>query len=125
RGIPVSVTPHGVSDRVAQHAMALTLDIVKKVTQSHVQLHAGRNPDNLPEEEAGPPAVALNWTRTPNVDGLNDKTVGIIGFGEIGACYTRLLKPYNCRVLYYKRSQLEPDLERYFGIEYASLDDVM
>jgi phosphoglycerate dehydrogenase-like enzyme len=125
RGIPVSVTPHGVSDRVAQHAMALTLDVVKKITQSHTHLHEGRNPDNLPEQEAGVAAVALNWTRTPNVDGLNDKTVGIIGFGEIGACFTRLLKPYNCRVLYHKRSRLEPQLERHFGIEYASLAEVM
>jgi phosphoglycerate dehydrogenase-like enzyme len=125
KGIPVSVTPHGVSDRVAQHAMALTLDVVKKITQGHIHLHAGRNPDNLPEEEAGGPANALNWTRTPDVGTLNDKTVGIIGFGEIGACFTRLLKPYNCRVFYFKRTRLEPDMERYFGIEYASLDGLL
>ncbi|HLF79996.1 MAG TPA: NAD(P)-dependent oxidoreductase [Dehalococcoidia bacterium] len=125
KGIPVSVTPHGVSDRVAQHAMALTLDVVKKITQSHLHLQAGRNPDNLPEAEAGGPAIALNWTRTPDVGTLNDKTVGIIGFGEIGACFTRLLLPFNCRVLYYKRTRLEPDFERYFGIEYASLDEVL
>jgi phosphoglycerate dehydrogenase-like enzyme len=125
RGIPVSVTPHGVSDRVAQHAMALTLDVVKKITQSYLHLQAGRNPDNLPEQEAGGPAIALNWTRTPDVGTLNDKTVGIIGFGEIGACFTRLLVPYNCRVLYYKRTRLEPDFERYFGIEYASLNDLL
>ncbi len=55
KGIPVSVTPHGVSDRVAQHAMALTLDVVKKITQSHIQLQAGHNPDNLAELEAGGP----------------------------------------------------------------------
>ncbi len=37
----------------------------------------------------------------------------------------RLLKPYNCRVLYYKRTRLDPGVEAHFGIEYASLDDVM
>ncbi len=66
----------------------------------------------------------MNWTGTPWPDTLNDKTVGIIGFGEIGASLRRLIRPYDCRVLYHKRTRLSPELEAYFGIEYASLEDV-
>jgi phosphoglycerate dehydrogenase-like enzyme len=125
KGIAASALPHGVSDRVAQHALALMLASLRKVVQTHLAILEGRNPDNLPEEETGVPASALNWTRTPDVDTLNDKTVGIIGFGEIGACFTRLIRPYDNRVLYYKRTRLSPELERHFGIEYAPLDGLL
>jgi phosphoglycerate dehydrogenase-like enzyme len=36
----------------------------------------------------------------------------------------RLLRPFECRVLYHKRTRLSPELERHFDIEYASLDDI-
>jgi phosphoglycerate dehydrogenase-like enzyme len=125
KGIPVSAIPHGVSDRVAQHAMALTLALAKQLLPSHNAVLAGLNPDNMPEQETGAPAIATNWTRTPDIETLSEKTVGILGFGEIGACFARYIAPYNCRVLYYKRTPLSPDLERYFGVEYASMEDIL
>ena len=125
KGIPVSAIPHGVSDRVAQHAMALTLALAKQLLPSHNAVLAGLNPDNMPEQETGAPAIATNWTRTPNIETLSEKTIGILGFGEIGACFARYVAPYNCRVLYYKRTPLSPELERYFGVEYAPMDDIL
>src|SRR4051812_12372110 len=35
RGIPVSVIPLGVSDRVAQHGLALTLAVLRKIVIGH------------------------------------------------------------------------------------------
>jgi phosphoglycerate dehydrogenase-like enzyme len=67
----------------------------------------------------------VNWVRWPDVDTLNDKTVGIIGFGEIGACFARMLPPFSCRLLYNKRNRLSPRHEAYFGVEYATLDDLL
>lgn len=125
RGVPVSVLPFGLSDRVANHAFALTLDVVRKVTQSHLAVLRGDNPDNLPEEETGVPATALNWARIPNIETLNDKTVGIVGFGEIGACYARMTRPFNCRVLYYKRTRLTPAQETHLGVQWTGLDDLL
>jgi phosphoglycerate dehydrogenase-like enzyme len=125
KGIPVSVTPFGLSDRVALHGLALTLDAVRKVTQGHQAVLEGRNPDNLPEEETTTPATALNWARIPGIGTLNDRTVGILGYGEIGACYGRMLAPFNCRVLYHKRTRLTPAQERYLGVEYAPLDGLL
>jgi phosphoglycerate dehydrogenase-like enzyme len=125
RGLPVSVLPHGVSDRVAQHALSLTLALVRKLPQSYRSLLAGENPDSLPEEQTAGPAPALNWTRTPDVDTLNDKVVGIAGFGEIGACLARLLRPFDCRVLYNKRNRLRPELEAHLRVEHATLDELL
>jgi phosphoglycerate dehydrogenase-like enzyme len=90
----------------------------------HNAMIEGRNPNNFPEEEAMGPPTAMNWTGTPWPDTLNDKTVGIVGYGEIGSCLRRLLRPFDCRVLYHKRTRLSPELEAYFDIEYASLEDI-
>jgi phosphoglycerate dehydrogenase-like enzyme len=125
QGIAASALPHGVSDRVAQHALALTLSLVRKLRQAHEGMIAGLNPENMPEEETGAPAVHMNWTGTPNVGTLNDRTVGVIAFGEIGARFATMLRPFDVRVLYNKRNRLSPDLEAHFGVEYASLDDVL
>jgi phosphoglycerate dehydrogenase-like enzyme len=125
KGIPVSVLPHGVSDRVGQRALALTLAVLHQLRPGHNAMIEGRNSNNFPEEEATGPPLHMNWTGTPWPDTLNDKTVGIIGYGEIGSCLRRLLRPFDCHVLYHKRIRLSPDLERHFDIEYATLEDVM
>src|SRR5690606_12776874 len=110
RGLPVSALPHGVSDREAQLALALTLAVLRQVRWGHNAMIEGANPNNYPEEETGVPASAMNWTGTPWPDTLNDKTVGIVGFGEIGASFRRMLRPFDCRVLYHKRTQLSLEL---------------
>ncbi len=124
-GVPVSVLPFGVSDRVALHTLSLTLAVLRRVVDGHHAVHEGLNPEGLPETEQVGPTPTVNWVRWPDVDTLNDKTVGIIGFGEIGACFARMLPPFNCRVLYNKRNRLSPQHEAYFGVEYATLDDVL
>ena len=124
-GIPVSVLPFGVSDRVALHTLSLTLAVLRRIVDGHRAVHEGLNPEGLPETEQVGPTPTVNWVRWPDVDTLNDKTVGIIGFGEIGACFARMLSPFNCRVLYNKRNRLSAKQEAYFGVEYAALDDLL
>jgi phosphoglycerate dehydrogenase-like enzyme len=124
-GIPVSVLPFGVSDRVALHTLSLVLAVLRRIVDGHKAVHEGLNPEALPETEQVGPTPTVNWVRWPDVDTLNDKTVGIIGFGEIGACFARMLPPFNNRVLYNKRNRLSPRHEAYFGVEYASSDDLL
>jgi phosphoglycerate dehydrogenase-like enzyme len=124
-GVPVSVLPYGVSDRVALHTLSLTLAVLRRVVDGHQAVHDGLNPEDLPETEQVGPTPTVNWVRWPDVDTLNDRTVGILGFGEIGACFARMLPPFNNRVLYHKRNRLSPEHESYFGIEYASLDEAL
>ena len=110
---------------MALHTLSLTLAVLRRVVDGHHAVHEGLNPEGLPETEQVGPTPTVNWVRWPDVDTLNDKTVGIIGFGEIGACFARMLPPFNCRVLYNKRNRLSPQHEAYFGVEYATLDDVL
>ena len=67
----------------------------------------------------------VNWARVPGLQTLHLKTIGIAGFGEIGANLALMLKPFNCRVLYNKRTPLSAAQEAYYGVQYASLDEVL
>jgi phosphoglycerate dehydrogenase-like enzyme len=125
KGIPVAVTPWGVSDRVALHTLALTLAVLRRIVDGHHAVHAGLNPEGLPPIEQVGMTPTINWVRWQDVETLNDKTVGIIGFGEIGACFARMLPPFNCRVLYNKRHRLGAEHEAHWGVEYAALDDLL
>ncbi|MBM2826706.1 MAG: hypothetical protein HW403_770 [Dehalococcoidia bacterium] len=126
RDIPVAVTPFGVSDRVAQHAFTLTLNLVRQMPVALEALQEGTNPDHLREEEQIGPTLTVNWARIPNIGSLNDKTIGILGFGEIGSCYARLVTPFCARVLANRRRPLTREQERFYGVEYTlSVDEVM
>ncbi|MBI4497962.1 MAG: hypothetical protein HY689_08705 [Chloroflexi bacterium] len=125
RGIPVAVTPFGVPDRVAQHALTLTLMLLRQMHTAIEALLEGINPDRLPEAEADSGAYTVNWARVPNIASLNDKTVGILGFGEIGAAFARLLPTFHCRTLAYRRRPLTPEQEAFYQVTWTPFDDLL
>jgi phosphoglycerate dehydrogenase-like enzyme len=125
RGIPVSVLPHGTSGRVAEHTFALLIALFRGLLASHNAVVEGRNPANLAPvfQVGGTPG--LNWARLPGLQSLHFKTIGIVGFGEIGACVARLLAPFDTRTLYNKRTPLTAEQERFYHVEYASFEDLL
>ena len=56
---------------------------------------------------------------------LSGKTVGIVGFGAIGQNLARLLRGFNCTLLYAKRTPLSPAEEAALGARHASLDEIL
>lgn len=54
---------------------------------------------------------------------LYEKTLGVIGTGDIGGLVAKLGLAYGCRVIAYNRSEKEELIEQ--GVEYKSLDDVL
>lgn len=126
RGIPVSAMPYGTSDRVAQSAFTLVHMLIRQIVHSMEAMKEGQNPDGVAERNANTAGVAFNWVRTPNVDSLVNKTVGILGFGEIGSCLARLLSPYACTVLAHRRRPFTPQQERHYGVTHCgSLHEVL
>lgn len=67
----------------------------------------------------------MNWARIPDIARLNDKTVGILGFGEIGSAYARLLPPFETRTLAYRRRPLSPEQEAFYRVTSAPMDDLL
>jgi phosphoglycerate dehydrogenase-like enzyme len=125
RGLPVSVLPHGTGGRVGEHVVALIMGLMRGLLRSDRSVRDGLNPADLEPLERLGSTPTFNWTRVPGLTSLYFKTVGIAGFGEIGAVVALHLQSFGCRVLYNKRTRLTPEEERYFGVGYASFDDLL
>ena len=68
---------------------------------------------------------AYNWSGQQEAGGLWRRTVGILGFGEVGAELVRRLRGWDCRILYHRRRRLPLTGEAALGITYATMDGVL
>jgi lactate dehydrogenase-like 2-hydroxyacid dehydrogenase len=68
---------------------------------------------------------AYNWSGRDNVEGLWRKTIGILGFGEIGAELARRLQGWDVRLLYHKRRRLPQSVEQELGLTYVDTEALL
>ena len=90
KGIFLASAPEGNRNAVGEHAMGMLLSLMNKLRVAHESVVDGHW---LREEHRG-----------TEIEG---KTVGIIGYGNMGKAFARKLKGFDCEVLCY---DLLPDL---------------
>ena len=121
-GVPVCYQPIVGCQLVAEHMILQTLALVKRLHEvTHIAEAAG---DWGQPKECTEDYFAYNWSHRDAIGGLFDKTVGILGFGEIGMELACRLRAFDCNVLYQKRKRLPLHAEAELQIEYASPADI-
>src|SRR5918998_4785076 len=89
---------------VAEHAVMCVLNLVRNFVPQYNQVNNGE------WDIAGLAKRAYD---------LEGKTVGIFGAGQIGQLIASRLKPFDVKMLYYKRTPLGIAEEENFGMRYS------
>lgn len=100
RGIGVSNTPDVLDDCVADTAVGLLIDTMRRFSAADRYARAGRW------------AADGNYPLTQQVSG---SPVGILGLGRIGGAIATRLRAFGCPISYHNRRQLPDSPYRYLG----------
>lgn len=111
RGIVVTNVPDYSSTAVAQHVLALMLEFTNRVGMHDKAVHEG---------EWANSKYFCFWKK-PIIE-LADKTLGIIGYGNIGRRVAHLASAFGMNILAHSPSKKEHP--GYPDFEFASLDDI-
>jgi lactate dehydrogenase-like 2-hydroxyacid dehydrogenase len=106
---------------VAEHIVMQLLALSKKLRESEAVALAASTKWGA-SKRTDEDTFAYNWSRRENVEGLWRQTIGIIGFGEIGAEVARRLQGWGCHLLYHKRRRLPQAVEAELGLTYVNSD---
>lgn len=111
RGIPVSNTPGVLTDATAELTFALILSVARRVVEGDKRTREG-------QFRFWAPFLFLGRQ-------VSGKTLGIIGFGQIGKAVAKRALGFDMRILYHSRTRMDPSVEHQFRAEHRNLDELL
>ena len=109
RGIAVTYCPGGNANAVAEQVFALLLSLARKVVECHDELTSGP------------------WPKTKQHlvgQELSGRTLGIVGFGEIGKLVSRIAQGFGMGVLVFDPF-LSPEVARDHGATRVEMEELL
>ena len=111
QGISIGYTPEVLTDATADLTFTLILDLLRRVTEGDKTIRKGR------------------WTRIYGAydyvgTDISEKTLGILGFGRIGAAVAKRAKAFGMNIIYHNRHRLSKNTEKSLGIKYVTFDQL-
>jgi len=110
-GIKVANNGGSNAISVSEHAMTLMLSVYRRMMESWDNTRYGKWRDGIDQ--------------LPVRTEINGKTVGIIGFGNIGRQVARRLSGFDCEVLYHDAIELMPGRDQELGGQAVELDHLL
>ncbi len=111
RGVLVTNTPDVLNEDVSNLAIALLLDVTRRVSAGDRYVRGGK------------------WHEAdmPLARSLHGKTLGVLGLGRIGKLIARKAEVFGCEVAYHGRRQQEDQPYRFFAslVELAAASDFL
>ncbi len=96
KGIKVFKSPEGSADAVGEQAVGMLLNLMQNITKSNLEIKNGK------------------WLRKSNsAIELKGKTVGILGYGNMGKSFARKLSGFGAKVITYDKYKTN------YGDQYA------
>lgn len=129
-GVPVCLQPIRGTIAVAENVMLQMLALLRRamplqpVLRRAPESFAIGDPPHAPRRTSED-VFAFNWSRQTRVGLLQNRTVGILGFGEIGAELSRRLRGWGCSLLYSKRNRLPEAVEAELGVQHRDQESLL
>ena len=108
RNIPVGNTPGVLVDAVADLAYALILDSARKIVLAYDHVKSGKWGENKPFGLASD---------------LANKTLGVVGMGDIGSAIAERAKASKMKIIYHNRNRRADD--EALGATYVTFDELL
>lgn len=108
RNIPVGNTPSVLVDAVADLAYALILDSARKIVLAYDHVKSGKWGENKPF------GLATD---------LTNKTLGVVGMGDIGSAIAERAKASKMKIVYHNRNRRADD--EALGATYVTFDELL
>ena len=111
RGIWVTNTPNVLHETTADLTWAMILGTARRI---------------IPADRYTRESKFQGWSAQLFLGGdVYEKTLGIIGLGEIGRSVARRAIGFNMRTLYYQRNRLPKEEEKKLNVEYVAFEKVL
>jgi glyoxylate reductase len=111
RGVRVTNTPGVLTEATADIALALLLAVTRRLGEGE-RLIRGRE--------------TWNWEMFFMLGtGIQEKTLGIVGLGQIGTATARRARACGMQIVYTQRHRADAALETALGARYATLDELL